>query len=658
VESDTSTTKQDEVGRTRILTGLYRIIFIVFSAAGLGIAIFYIFHFSLFGWTFIDIGYFYMFIALFLPLVFLIFPIYTGLSSKIIPWYDIILAALCFLISLYFFLNTENIIYKAWEISPPTLAKFAGLVLCILVLEAGRRTGGNVLFLICFFCAILPLFADRLPTFIGGASFPFWFTVSLHAMGRETIVGLPTRVVATTLIGFLIFGVTLSVIGGGKAFLDLANSLLGRRRGGAAKSTVVACGLFGMISGSVTSNVATIGSATIPAMKKTGYPPYFAAAITACASTGGVLMPPVMGAVAFIMAGFLSIPYSTVALSAVIPSILYYTGLFVQADGFAARRGFKGLPRAELPALKMALKEGWPFLLALFVLVWFIFYERVEEEAPFYASGMLFILAMFKKESRLTKEKIIRWIENSGKVMAELTAILCMVGFIVGSLMITGVAHSFSYEILKLAGNNLYVILAFGAAASFLLGLGVTISACYIVLALIVAPSLIKMGIDPIAAHMFFLYWGVVSEITPPVAIGAFVAASMAGASPSKTQYQAMKIGICLYFIPFFFVLRPALVLRGPVPEIFYSFVVAFVGVFLIASAVEGYLLRIGELPIWLRILLFVGGLLLASPGWITDLGGFLIATVSLGLYFLMKALSHRKLVQKAYIGQERNIEE
>jgi TRAP transporter 4TM/12TM fusion protein len=413
-----------------------------------------------------------------------------------------------------------------------------------------------------------------------------------------------------------------------------------------------------MISGSVTSNVATIGSATIPAMKKTGYPPYFAAAITACASTGGVLMPPVMGAVAFIMAGFLSIPYSTVALSAVIPSVLYYTGLFVQADGFAAQRGFKGISRTELPALKKALKEGWPFLVALFALVWFIFYERVEEEAPFYASGILFILAMFKKESRLTVEKIIRWLENSGKVMAELTAILCMVGFIVGSLMITGVAHSFSHEILRLAGNNLYVILAFGAAASFLLGLGVTISACYIVLALIVAPSLIKMGIDPIAAHMFFLYWGVISEITPPVAIGAFVGASMAGASPSKTQFQAMRIGICLYFIPFFFVLRPALVLRGPMPEIFSSFAVAFIGVFLIASAVEGYLLLIGKMPIWLRISLFIGGLLLASPGWITDLIGFLIAAVSLCLYVLMKATIRRKLLQKAYIGQERNIEE
>lgn len=658
MEGNDSLVKQEETGRTRILSGFYKIVFLVFSAVGLGIAIFYIFHFSLFGWTFIDIGYFYMFIALFLPLVFLLFPAYNGLSLKVIPWYDIVIAALCFLTSIYFFYNTEKIIFKAWEINPPPLAKFGGLILCILVLEAGRRTGGNVLFSICFFCAILPLFADRLPTFIGGASFPFWSTVSLHAMGRETIIGLPTRVVATILVGFLIFGVTLSVIGGGKAFLDLANSLLGRRRGGSAKSSVIACGLFGMISGSVTSNVATIGSATIPAMKKMGYPPHFAAAIVACASTGGVLMPPVMGAVAFIMSGFLSIPYSTVALSAIIPSVLYYTGLFVQADAFAAKRGFKGLPRAELPALKMALKEGWPFLLALFVLIWFIFYERVEEQAPFYASGMLFIVAMFKKESRLTGEKIIRWIENSGKVMVELTAILCIVGFIVGSLMITGVAHSFSYEILRLAGNNLYVILVFAAVASFILGLGVTISACYIVCALIIAPSLIKMGIDPIAAHMFFLYWGVVSEITPPVAIGAFVAASMAGASPSKTQFQAMKIGICLYFIPFFFVLRPALVLHGSMPEIIYSFVIAFVGVFLIASAVEGYLLRIGELPIWLRISLFVGGLLLASPGWITDLTGSLIAAVSLGLYFLMKALSHRKRVQKAYIGQERNIEE
>jgi len=623
------------------LSGIYRVIFVSFTFIGIMGVVYYLFHFTFFfGLYFIDIGYFYFLLAFFVTPVFLIYPIHKGKDTNHIPWYDVTLAVLFFALTIYFYINAKYMVPQAWEIMPPKIAKYCSVIMVILALEAGRRVGGNALGIICLFFALMPIFAHHLPSFMRGGNFSFWETMAWHTMGRESIIGMPLKVVATILIGFLIFGVALVITGGGEFFLNLANSIFGRTRGGAAKVSIISSGLFGSISGSIISNIVTTGSFTIPAMKKTGYPAEYAAAIETCASTGGVMMPPIMGATAFIMAEFLSIPYATVVIAALVPSFLYYMGLFVQIDCYAGKARLRGMPKKDIPSLKETLKEGWYYIGAFLVLLWFLFYERTEPQAPFYAIVTLFFLAMFRKKTRLTPRKMLDWLEGSGKVIVQITALLCAIGFIIGSLIGTGVASSFTYEIIKLAGGHLGIILFFSAISSFVLGMGVTISGCYVILALIVAPSLIEFGLDPIAVHLFILYCGLFSFVTPPVAIGAYAAAGLANSNPMRTAFRAMQFGFVKYIIPFFFVLSPSLILRGPLQDVVVDIATVIFAVFLMGSALEGYLLGIGAINIQRRIFAFISGLLLGLPGLYSDLSGIILALLLLVYHLVTRKKS------------------
>ena len=629
--------------KRRILVGPVRWWLIISSFTCLVIVLFYLFHVSPFGYTMIENGYYYAVISLLMPFVFIIFPISKNVSMNKVPWYDILLAVLTFAICVYFFSQSYNITLKGWMFSPPLKIQIASYILCILCVEAGRRAGGFPLGIICLFFALLPTFADKMPAILKGNSYSLTTTISLHAIGLESILGIPLRTVARLLIGFMVFGVVLQLSGGGKFFLNIALCLLGMTRGGAAKVSVIASGLFGSLSGSVVSNVITTGTMTIPSMKKTGYPDYYAAAVEACSSTGGVLMPPVMGATAFIMAELLSIPYYTIVIAAIVPSLLYYTALFIQVDAFAATNGIKGLRKEEIPSLKITIKEGWFYLFAFALLIWLLLYERLEEKAPFYASALLLFLATIRKETRFTYKKLLSLFEEIGRVLAELTGILVAIGFIVGSLMLTGVATSFATELIRLAGGNFVLLLLLGAMASFILGMGMTVTACYIILALVLAPALTKIGFDPLAVHLFVMYCGMISFITPPVAVGAYAAASLAGADPTRTGIQAMRLGITLFFIPFFFVLSPTLILHGPPVSIIFHLITAFIGVILIGGSLEGFLVGIGKLSIWIRSLLIIGGVLLNVPEWRTDLLGAVMVTLILGFQKRKALISYRR---------------
>jgi TRAP transporter 4TM/12TM fusion protein len=417
-------------------------------------------------------------------------------------------------------------------------------------------------------------------------------------------------------------------------------------------------------------------------MKKTGYPAEYAGGIEACASTGGVLMPPVMGATAFVMASFLDIPYISVAAAAVIPSILYFYGLFVQIDSYAARSGIKGLPTDTLPSVKQTLKEGWYYLLAFFLLIYLLVYLKREAHAPFYATAALLALSQFGKlhhrepwfyilgggivaflgivlgslyfdqkyaiiaptaamagvlilshmprHIRISNQAIFDFIYDNGRLLAELVAILAGVGLIIGGLMVTGMAGTFSGDLVRLAGGHILPLLVMGAVTSFILGIGMTVTAAYIFLAIVLAPSLVELGMDPIAVHLFILYWGMVSFITPPVAIGAYAGASLAGASPMRTGFEAMRLGSVIYFLPFFFVLNPALILHGGWFEVLFEFASAIIGVSILASGLQGYLVWIGPLredvaSLTTRGLLIIGGLLLAYPEMISNVVGLLL---------------------------------
>jgi len=490
------------------------------------------------------------------------------------------------------------------------------------VIEAARRAGGWPIGLIVAVAGLYPIFADVVPGPIQGFPSSPSQTAIYHAMSRESVMGIPLQAFANLVIGFLLFGVALQQTGGGKFFINLAFALLGHVRGGPAKVAVFSSGLMGSMSGSVITNVLTTGVLSIPAMRKVGFGRSYAAGVEACASTGGVLMPPVMGATAFIMASFLNISYGTIALAAAVPSFLYFMGLFIQIDAYAARHELKGLPANELPSLRQTLKEGWYFIFVFALLIWLLFFLRREAIAPFYATALLLVINQVLPYQRWGWEDVKGFFSSAGKLFAELIAILAGVGLLVGALSVTGMSGTIANDLIFLAGGNTLVLLFMGAATSFILGIGMTVTAAYIFLAVALAPALINGGgMDPLAVHLFILYWGMLSFITPPVALGAFAAATVAGARPMETGFQAMKLGSVIYFIPFLFVLNPALILQGSWDEILIVLPQAIVGVALIAGGMQGYLLGIGNLSLYrvlqwpIRLALIAGGMLLAIPG-------------------------------------------
>ncbi len=397
----------DEVEVTRYahLPKPLKISFIVLSTAGVGIAIFYLFGFSIRGQVLVNYAYYYLLVALYSACGFLILPARKK-DKRRVPWYDLIAAALAFGIALYFFLHAWEIILISW-VPSSTLNFVLGLIFSVLILEGSRRMTGRIYPAICLFFFVYPWFAEYMPGSLYGISFPFNRVVASNIFGAEGILGLPLQVMGNILIGFLVFSAVMIASGAGTFFLKIAIAILGRFRGGPAKVSVLASGLFGMLSGSIFSNIAAVGTFTIPAMKRIGYEPEFAGAVEACSSTGGVLMPPVMGAVAFVMAIFLGIDYGTVALAAVIPAILYYLGLLMQVDSHAAKIGLKGLPREEIPSLRSTLKEGWPFLTVLIFLSWWLLYIKWAALTPFYASALMVLLSFTNRKTMMTPRRFI-----------------------------------------------------------------------------------------------------------------------------------------------------------------------------------------------------------------------------------------------------------
>ena len=633
--------------RTSTLFG--HIITVLFSSIAILLAVNQIFKLRILGFLPIENGYLYYLLACYLSLAFILFPATKNSLRDRIPWYDILLCLASVVINLYFATRAIDMIRLGWEYSAPFIPTLFSVMIWAMVIEAVRRTSGPPLAIVCLVFSFYPLYTGFLPGFLGGQDFNFLATATIHAMSINSILGVPLNVVGTLLIGFILFGVVLQGTGGGDFFLKISEAMFGQARGGPAKVAVVASSLFGSLSGSAISNVITTGSITIPTMKKTGYAPHYAAAIEACASTGGAIMPPVMGAAAFVMAAFMGRPYAEIVVAAIIPSLLYYMGLFFQIDTHAVKIGLKGLPKDELPSMKETLKEGWYFVFVLVVLFYFLFTLRVEAWAPFYASLMLIALSYFRRESRVTLKKLVEIIVDAAKVMTELTAILAAVGLIVGALSVTGVAFAFSRELVAAVGSNLILLLLAGAFTSFILGFGMTSTACYIFLAIVLAPALIKVGVDPMAAHFFVLYFGIVSFITPPVALAAYAAAGISGSDPMKTGFTAMRLGIITFIIPFMFVYSPALLGQGGAVIVIYSFITAGIGVYFISSALEAYLIRVGKLSVLSRVILSVGSLMLVTPEWRTDLAG---VTVIAFAVLIARINNKSYLLKKTVIGK------
>jgi len=619
--------QEAEVTRVRRPKGFWRALLIAMTAATILLCINQQFNLRFFvGYTQLNTEYFYLLIVLMLPFTFILFPGSGRASLERVPWYDAALFGITVVSAVYLMLNIRKAAELGWEFSgAPTPVIAAGLVMWAILMEALRRTGGWSLLLSILPFTVYPLFADS--AWLGplkGTQSTVEQATAYHVLSTESLLGIPIQAFADTVIGFLVFGTALMMTGAGKFFINLAFALCGTFRGGAAKVGILASALLGMMSGSIVSNVLTAGTMTIPTMKRTGFAPSYAGAIEACASTGAVLAPPVMGATAFVIAQFLNVSYAEVALAAVIPALLYYLGLFMQVDSYAARHGLKGLRREELPTVWETLREGWYYAFVVILLIVMLLHFKRESHAPFYATALLLVLnQIFNKEGRWNLRSAIDFIELNGRTFVELVGILAGCGLLIGAFSMTGVISSLAGDLLRIAGANVFLLLIMCALTSLILGLGLTTTACYIFLAVLVAPALEKLGLNKMAVHMFIFYWGMLSSITPPVAIASFAAAGIAGAPAMRTGWQSMWVGSIIYFLPFFFVMNPALVLQGDgiYLEALQLVVEAAVGILLICGGLQGYQAGIGDtrhagILEWpLRLLLIAGGFILAMPG-------------------------------------------
>ena len=612
-----------EITRVRTLKGAWRWLLIGSAALTIFLCVNQQFTLKFFvGFTPLNTEYYYGLLLISLPMVFLVFPGTPNAPLDRVPWYDQLLFLATAAVSIYLMFNIRKSAELGWEFAgAPAPVIWACYVMWASLMEGLRRTGGWSLLLSILPFTLYPVFADS--SWLGpmkGQQSSLEQAAGYHMLSSESLLGIPVQAFAETVIGFLVFGSALMMTGAGKFFINLSFALCGTFRGGAAKVCIFASGLLGMMSGSIVSNVLTAGTMTIPVMKRTGFRPSYAGAIEACASTGAVLAPPVMGATAFVIAQFLGVSYAEVALAATIPALLYYVGLFMQVDAYAARHGLLGLPRSELPTLRETFREGWYYVFVIALLIFMLLIMKRESHAPFWATLLLLILNQWLNKEKWTWATVLKFMEVNGRTFVELIGILAGCGLLIGAFSMTGVISSLAGDLLRLAGDNALMLLAMTAITSLVLGLGLTTTACYIFLAILVGPALEKMGLNKMAVHMFVFYWGMLSSITPPVAIASFAAAGIAGAPAMKTGWESMRVGSIIYFLPFFFVFDPALVLQGSYGQAAWLTAKCVLGIFVICAGIQGYLSFVGNLnrtgPLeWpIRLLLMVGGVMLATP--------------------------------------------
>ncbi|MFC1917907.1 TRAP transporter permease [Chloroflexota bacterium] len=616
--------------------GIWRALSLILPAAGLTAAIIYVFQIIILGRVMLDLAYSYLLLALFLPLIFIWTPIKRGVDKDKMPRYDILLVIISFCVPIYFFFKAADINY-GWSVVAPLQGTILAAVLWLVVIEASRRAVSNLFAVLVLLFSTYPFYAFIMPGLLLSNKFALTRVINFHAFSEDSILGIPMHVFGLIVFGFMTFAIVIQIAGAGKLFNDLALALLGKTRGGTAKVAIVASGLFGSVSGSPVANVLTTGAFTIPAMKKAGFPAHFAAAIEATASTGGALMPPIMSAAAFVMAEYLEVPYAEVAIAAFIPSVLYYLTVFMQIDAYSARVGLKPEPiTTVVPKIWRILLDNLHIILGAATLIYVLFVLYMVQWSPWIGSAVIFVLAMLRKRTRLYLRDLINFIEDVGRNMGDLVGIMASVGMVIGSFIITGVAHALPYSTVSLAQGNVYLLLFLGAVAAFILGMGVPIIATYIFLAIVLAPGLVVAGLDPMAAHLFLMYCAVMSMITPPVALSAFTAAVIADANAMRTGFKAMRLGLALFIVPFFFVLNPALVLRGSLLDTLQMFPTAALGLALIGGALEGYIWRIGAINIPVRVLFFAAGFLLAIPNTTTDIAGVVLVVLLVSGYLIM----------------------
>ena len=567
-------------------------------------------------------------------LIYLLYPSCQSFSKKKMHWLDVLLACGAGATMLYLIINYDEIMLRGGI--PTEYDLIFGAAAILFVLEAARRIVGWPIVLVALAFVLYARWGNYMPGFLTHRGFRWTRIINHMYLTTEGILGSPIGVSSTFVYMFILFGAFLNKTGLGKFFIDLSLAVAGHQAGGPAKVAVISSGFFGTISGSSVANTVTTGTFTIPLMKSIGYEGHFAGAVEAASSTGGQLMPPIMGAAAFIMSDFIGVPYIQIAIAAVLPALLYYLAVFIMIHMEAKRLGLKGLPKDQLPVVKKIFAEGGHLLLPLFVIVYMLVRGYTPLKAAFYSILWTVVVAMSRKSTRMKLSDIVGTLDDGARACLSVVAACACAGLVIGSVTLTGIGLKLANGIVSLAGGSLFFTLVLTMVTSILLGMGLPTTAKYIVLATMAAPAIQKFGVPVMAAHMFIFYYGIIADLTPPVALAAYAGAGIAGANPMRTGFTALKLAVAGFLIPYFFVYNPELLMiNASLLNTTIPVITSIAGTVLLAFSAAGFWMK--NLNIAERAALLAAALLLIQPGWVSDAAG---AGIAAAVFLLQKHAS------------------
>lgn len=617
---DTVMRKYDRESNTRVWVGKPKTVISVILAA-FSLWCIYVTLFA----TFLEEIRLTSFMGMIILMGFLIYPAKKGTQKvNYMPWYDIVMMVVGSAAFFYFTFNAETIVNQGTRFEWYQIA--IGVVGILALIEVTRRCVGMPILIVAgFFILYAMIYGLTNPDFFLRLRY---FIRNLFYT-KEGIFSTPVNVCSKYIVVFIIFGAFLERTGISNFFIELANCVAGRFAGGPAKVAVISSALCGMVSGSSVGNTVTTGSVTIPMMKKTGYAPEFAGAVEAASSTGGQIMPPIMGAAAFLMADFVGVPYSSIIGRAILPAILYFTGIFISVHLEAKRLNLSGIPKEKLPKMSHLLKKIYLLLPLVMLVVWVSGNYMTMQKAASYAIVLSIVVSLFDKENRITPHKVLDALVAGGKSTITVGAACGVAGIIAGTITMTGLANDLINAIVGIAGDKLIIALILTMLCCIVLGMGVPTTANYCIMAATTAPILIRMGVPIMAAHFFVFYFGIVADITPPVALAAYAGSAIAKSKPMKTAFNASKLAIAVFIVPYMFCYTPAMLLIDTTPlRVVQIAITAFIGVFAVASALEGYCFA--RMHMITRIVIAAGGLMLIHPALLTDVIGIAVVVAIL----------------------------
>lgn len=572
------------------------------------------------------------FMALIILMGFLIYPAKKGETREnYMPWYDIVMMIVGTGAFLYFTFNANGIIQQGTRFQPYQIV--IGIIGILALIEVTRRCVGiPILCVAGFFVLYALIFGLTNPEFYGRVKY---FVRNLFYT-KTGVFSTPVDVCSKYIVIFIIFGAFLERTGISNFFIQLANSIAGKYSGGPAKVAVISSALCGMVSGSSVGNTVTTGSVTIPMMKETGYKPEFAGAVEAAASTGGQIMPPIMGAAAFLMADFIGVPYSSILGRAILPAILYFAGIFITVHLEAKRLKLSGIPKEKLPVFSQLLRKIYLLLPLVMLVVWVSGNFMTMQRAASFSILLAIFVSLFDKNNRITPSKFIDALEAGGKSTITVAAACGVAGIISGSITMTGLANELINAIIGVANNHLIIALFLTMLCCIVLGMGVPTTANYCIMAATCAPILIRMGVPALAAHFFVFYFGIVADITPPVALAAYAGSAIAKSNPMRTAFNASRLAIAVFIVPYVFCFSPALlIIDTNFAEVARIAITAFIGIFGVSSGLEGYLKS--EMHMLVRAVFVVAGILLIIPSLLTDIIGIIVIALAVAYQYLVK---------------------